>query len=84
MGGSLVDTQATPTHHSCQGARAQPGDGEDEDHQLNMEGGKWWEMGVNHRSLEGRHMEPVTGEALTCSTVFTLSQKPSGTLHKCK
>ena len=55
----------------------------------NIYGGKygWWEkvgMGANQRSFEGRHMEPVTAEALTCSTVFTLSQKPSGTLHKCK
>ena len=24
------------------------------------------EIGANQRSFEGRHMEPVTGEALTC------------------
>ena len=75
MGSSLVDAQATPTHHRCQGARAQPGDGEDEDHQMNIDRGKyeWWEMGAYQRSFEGKHMEPVTGEALTCNLVFPLS-----------
>lgn len=58
MGGSLVDAQSTPTYYRCQGARAQPSDDEDEDHQLNMDrgnrgnGGKYggWEM-VGNGSL---------------------------------